>query len=85
MKRLIFALLYEDGQFIQSRNFNRQRVGTIDWLLNNYDFLQVSRSLDEIMMVDISKNADSRSGFLDAVRNISRIVLKQRFIDQIFG
>ncbi len=71
MKRLIFALLYEDGQFIQSRNFNRQRVGTIDWLLNNYDFLQVSRSLDEIMLVDISKNADSRSGFLDAVRNIA--------------
>ena len=42
MKRLIFSLLYEDGYFVLSRNFNRQKVGDINWLLKNYKPSQVT-------------------------------------------
>ena len=37
-KRIIFTLLYCDGNFFQSRNFNIQRVGNVEWLEKNYNF-----------------------------------------------
>lgn len=71
MKRIIFTLLFENGHFIQSRNFRRQRVGNINWLLNNYDFTTVSQYLDEIMIIDLSSDEFGRSSFLKAVKQIS--------------
>jgi len=71
MKRIIFTLLFENGQFIQSRNFRRQRVGNIVWLLNNYDFTAVSQYLDEIMIIDLSSEEFGRSSFLRVVEEIS--------------
>ena len=37
-KRIIYALLYSDGQFHLSRNFSLQKVGDINWLKNNFGF-----------------------------------------------
>ena len=37
-KRLIFTLLYESGFFVQSRNFNLQKVGNSKWINDNYNF-----------------------------------------------
>ena len=31
-KRIIYALLYTNGQFHLSRNFSLQRVGDVNWL-----------------------------------------------------
>ena len=31
-KRIIYALLYANGQFHLSRNFSLQRVGDVNWL-----------------------------------------------------
>ena len=56
MKRLIFSLLYEDGYFVLSRNFNRQKVGDINWLIKNYNFEIISHGIDELIIIDISKN-----------------------------
>lgn len=71
MRRLIFTLLYDSGHFMLSRNFRLQRVGTIDWLFDNYDFAKVSQGLDELMVLDVSRGARNAEDFADKVRHIS--------------
>ena len=71
MKRIIYTLLFEDGQFIQSRNFRRQKVGDINWLLKNYNFPFISKHLDEIMIINISKHENSHENFSKVVRQIA--------------
>ena len=53
-RRLIFSLFYEDGYFIQSRNFRRQAVGDIEWLRSNYGFSQIASAVDELMILTIT-------------------------------
>lgn len=73
MRRLIFTLLYDSGHFMLSRNFRLQRVGTIDWLFNNYDFASVSRGLDELMVLDVSRGARNPEDFAEKVQNIASL------------
>ena len=54
-KRIIFTLLYNNGYFIQSRNFRRQKIGTKQWINKNYNFSYVSNFIDELIILDISK------------------------------
>ena len=41
MKRLIFTLLYNEGNYVLSRNFRHQNIGDINWLLENYNLLEI--------------------------------------------
>ena len=43
----------------------------MNWLLNNYDFSNVSRSIDELIVLDVTKGSRDSNLFLDAVRKIS--------------
>ena len=54
-KRIIFTLLYCDGFFVQSRNFNLQKVGDVNWLEKNYEFKKISYFIDELIILDISR------------------------------
>ena len=54
-KRIIFSLLYDDGFFVQSRNFDKQKVGDINWLLNSFKIENVSYYIDELIILDVSK------------------------------
>lgn len=54
-KRLIFTLFYDQGAFMLSRNFRLQKVGNMDWLQNNYDFSKVAFSIDELIVLDVSR------------------------------
>lgn len=54
--RLCFALLYSNGNFNLSRNFNLQKVGDKDWVLENYEFEEMSKSIDELSILNIAKN-----------------------------
>lgn len=72
MKRLIFTLLYDRGRFMLSRNFRLQAVGTIEWLFNNYDFATVSRGLDELMVLDVSRGERDPEAFATAVSEIAQ-------------
>jgi imidazole glycerol-phosphate synthase subunit HisF len=71
VRRVIFTLLYDRGQFMLSRNFRLQAVGTIDWLFNNYDFAEVSRGLDELMILDVSRGARDPAKFGAIVTHIA--------------
>jgi cyclase len=68
MKRIIFTLLYADGAYMLSRNFRLQRVGDIDWVLTNYRIREVSLGIDELMILDVSRDAADRNRFRREVR-----------------
>ena len=40
-KRIIFCLLYKDGYFVQSRNFITNIIGDTNWIIKNYNFLNI--------------------------------------------
>ena len=67
-KRLIFTLLYCNGQFMLSRNFRLQQVGNIEWLRNNYNFAQVSYSIDELIVLDVSPGERDVDKFCDSLK-----------------
>ena len=70
-KRIIFSLIYSNGFFNQSRNFQLQKVGDIKWLENFYKFNKISFSIDELLIVNSNKNEKNINEFSS---NISRIV-----------
>jgi imidazole glycerol-phosphate synthase subunit HisF len=68
--RLIFELLFSDGSFVQSRNFSHQKVGSIEWLLDRYDLHNLSKSVDEIFITDLSQGPRPSSKFESVVAKI---------------
>ena len=68
-KRIIFTLLYDNGYFIQSRNFRRQKIGTKEWINKNYNFSFVSNFIDELIILDISK-IKKRKKFIKACKAV---------------
>ena len=71
-KRIIFTLLYADGYFHQSRNYNIQKVGDIDWLFENYDFNNISYFIDELIILNISRTKKDINDFIKIVKLISK-------------
>ena len=53
-KRIIFALLYSNGEFHLSRNFRLQKVGDVDWLKNNFGFGETCDFIDELMIINVT-------------------------------
>lgn len=70
-KRLIFTLLYNNGYFFQSRNFNLQKVGNIEWLKNNYNFQNISFFIDELFVLNVSRNVKDHSNFINTIKAVS--------------
>ena len=68
---MIFTLLYDRGNFMLSRNFRLQSVGTIDWLFTNYDLAKVSHGLDELMVLDVSRGPRDPVRFAETVGRIA--------------
>jgi cyclase len=68
-KRIIFALLYQDNNFFLSRNFRLQKVGDLNWILNNFGFNEACRFIDEIVLINIKKepNLSDYNNFLKMV------------------
>jgi cyclase len=79
-KRIIFTLLYNDGMFCQSRNFRLQKVGDIDWLNRYYKFQRVSFAIDELIILDVSKNRN-----IEDFTKIVRMIVENIFIPVSIG
>ena len=73
-KRLIFTLIYSNGYFMQSRNFRLQRVGNLEWLEKNYNIQEVSKSLDELIILNANREDESFEFFSKIIRNLSQKV-----------
>lgn len=70
-KRLMFTLLYCEGNFMLSRNFRLQAVGDIFWLNKNYDFKRVASYIDELIVLDVSRNRSDNSQFLETLQRLA--------------
>lgn len=70
MKRLIFVLLHSNGHYVLSRNFRLQRIGNIDWVLRNYDIRRVTLGVDELMILDVSREPYDRGRFYSDVERL---------------
>jgi cyclase len=71
-KRLIFTLLYKNGNFMLSRNFRLQQVGNLDWLFKNYVFSKISLSIDELIVLDVSRCDRNVEAFCRCLSAIAR-------------
>jgi imidazole glycerol-phosphate synthase subunit HisF len=69
--RVIFVLLYDRGNFMLSRNFRLQKVGDLNWLKKNYDFSRIAFSIDELIVLDVSRSDHNEDKFLEHVRSLS--------------
>jgi len=59
-KRIIFALLYQDRHFYLSRNFKLQKVGDLNWLINNFGFGVTSNHIDELICLLVKRQPTSK-------------------------
>lgn len=73
-KRIIFTLLYDSSidKFMLSRNFRLQAVGDLGWLLSNYNFRQLSISIDELILLDVSRGNSQPEKFLEILDYLSK-------------
>ena len=72
-KRIIFTLLYDNGNYIQSRNFRRQKIGNANWINKNYNFSYISEFIDELAILDISHKKNKKK-FIDDTKSITKNV-----------
>ena len=70
-KRIIFTLLYQDRSFFLSRNFRLQKIGNLDWLKKNYDFSNFTKSVDEIILLNVSRNKRNYKEFCDTIEEFT--------------
>jgi cyclase len=54
-----------------SRNFRLQKVGDINWLKVNYDFSHISYSIDELVVLDISREVRNLDAFCLALKSLT--------------
>lgn len=71
-KRLIFTLLYNEGKYCLSRNFKLQAVGDLGWIIENYDFDQIAYSIDELVVLNVSRSPTFDSDFQESIRRLAR-------------
>ena len=72
-KRIIFTLLYSEGQFLISRNFKIQKIGDINWLNKNYNFKEIANAIDELIILNIGKKDEiSFSKFCNILKKITK-------------
>lgn len=69
-KRIIFALIYDNGFFNQSRNFRLQKVGNLNWLERNYKFQKISFSLDELIVLNASRKEKDMPKFAETLNKL---------------
>jgi imidazole glycerol-phosphate synthase subunit HisF len=69
-KRIIFTLIYSNGFFMLSRNFRLQKVGNLKWLETNYKFQKTSFSIDELIVLNATKENKSIEDFASTVNNL---------------
>lgn len=70
-KRLIFTLLLSKGIFQLSRNFSLQAVGNLEWLRKYYQFTAISRSVDELVLLNVTRGEKQIEAFCASVAQLS--------------
>ena len=61
MKRLILTIIYADGYVCISRNYRLQKLGGYEWLENIFKLTEQSLHVDEITIINASKEEENRN------------------------
>lgn len=69
-KRLIFTLLHNNGGYMLSRNFRLQRVGDANWINKNYNFGKIAFSIDELVILDVTRENRDQEKFIESYKKI---------------
>jgi cyclase len=54
-----------------SRNFRLQKVGDLQWLKKNYNFSHIAFSIDELIILDVTRGERNEEKFHDHVRSLN--------------
>ncbi len=54
-----------------SRNFRLQRVGNLDWLQKNYNFLHIAFFIDELIVLDVSREVRNQEEFCSTLKALT--------------
>lgn len=54
-----------------SRNFRLQKVGDLKWLKTNYDFSHISFSIDELIVLDVTRDSRNTENFCEALKQLA--------------
>lgn len=54
-----------------SRNFRLQKVGSLKWLKTNYNFSHISFSIDELVVLDVTRYERNTEAFCDALKALT--------------
>lgn len=71
-KRLMFALLWNQGKYCLSRNFKLQKAGDLAWIKKNYNFQVIAFSIDELVVLNVSRGEKSMDAFASSVTELTR-------------
>ena len=69
-KRLIFTLIYSNGNFMLSRNFRLQKVGDLNWLEKHYSFKDIAFSIDELLILNATRYEKNIDQFSKTLQNV---------------
>ena len=83
-KRVIFILFYQDGNFCLSRNFSLQKVGNVEWLLEKFQFLSIGDFIDELIILDVSRDRGLASSFLQLAKDVT-VLMEKIFVPLTLG
>ena len=83
-KRVIFVLFYQDGYFHLSRNFSLQKVGNVDWLLEKFQFLSIGDFIDELIILDVTRDRELNKSFLQLEKDVA-ILMEKIFVPLTLG
>ena len=74
LKRVIFCLYFMDGYFYLSRNFKLQKVGDLEWLINNFKFHLTSSYVDELIIMLVKKKPNKKDFdlFLNTINRLRK-------------
>lgn len=72
-RRLIFTLLFNDGNFMLSRNFRLQKVGNLEWICSHYDLSSIAFAIDELVVLNVGRTPGSLPAFTDALKNLGKM------------
>lgn len=70
-KRIIFTLIHDNGNFMLSRNFRLQKVGDIEWIKKNYNFSKIAFYIDELIILDVTRNNRDIKKFGNILKKIT--------------
>ena len=54
-----------------SRNFRLQKIGDLKWLETNYGFSEVGYSIDELIVLDVSRTLRNRQAFCETLKALT--------------